>query len=278
LTDAWNEAFSDYPVPIEMTVDRFAERFARDGLSPSLSVVARVNGEIAGFVLNGVKDLEGRRVAWNGGTGISPRYRGRGIAHRMMEEAMEIYRQNGVEVATLEVLVDNQPAISLYEKWGYLKEKRLWTLSREGGIDSDCFSVKDDSVYRAVRGSAREVAGLPFYNRDVAWSMRYQNLFRGESVRILDENGETAGYALFQLWEREGEPKRVDLCQCETAPGRTDGEEIVRLALRSVFEPLDQPWHRRVPDFTTDNGWVISALKQAGFAVTAERYLMNRYF
>ena len=40
-----------------------------EGLSPRLSVVAFKNNEPVGIVKNGIREIDGKKVAWNCGTG-----------------------------------------------------------------------------------------------------------------------------------------------------------------------------------------------------------------
>lgn len=50
---------------------------------------------------------------------VSPRYRGRGIARRMLGKVEEIALRSGCCKLTLEVLEGNAPAINLYESAGF---------------------------------------------------------------------------------------------------------------------------------------------------------------
>ena len=56
-TEIWNQGFEGYFIQITMTVDSFLQRMALEGLSPAISVVAYVDGEPAGIVLNGVRHV-----------------------------------------------------------------------------------------------------------------------------------------------------------------------------------------------------------------------------
>lgn len=48
-----------------------------------------------------------------------PDYRGRGIAGRLLEHVLDVARQAGCSLATLEVRRSNVPAIALYERAGF---------------------------------------------------------------------------------------------------------------------------------------------------------------
>lgn len=52
------------------------------GIPLENSLAIYVDGEPAGFVMNGVRDVDGKKLAWNGGTGIAPVFRGQVLAER----------------------------------------------------------------------------------------------------------------------------------------------------------------------------------------------------
>src|SRR6185503_17480629 len=108
----WNEGFKGYFVDMTVSLDAYLRRFVGDGLSTEYSFIAFCDGKPAGFLLNGIRSNAGKRVAWNGGTGVSPEFRGQGIGKLLVEAALELYAEQGVEIATLEALINNEAAIS----------------------------------------------------------------------------------------------------------------------------------------------------------------------
>jgi ribosomal protein S18 acetylase RimI-like enzyme len=56
------------------------------------------------------------------GMGLIKDYRRQGIGTRLMERTMEAAKARGVERVELEVYASNKPAISLYEKRGFVHE------------------------------------------------------------------------------------------------------------------------------------------------------------
>jgi ribosomal-protein-alanine N-acetyltransferase len=91
----------------------------------SVSLVAKVNGEIIGFII-GIIYLER-----NSPTGhiltidISPIYRRKGIAQKLLQEIEKIFKEKGVKACRLEVREDNIAALRLYQKFGYKKVAKL---------------------------------------------------------------------------------------------------------------------------------------------------------
>jgi len=91
----------------------------------SVSLIARVNGEIAGFIV-GVIYLD--RKAVNGHIltiDVSPLHRRRGIGRVLLQEMEIIFAKGGVQACLLEVREDNAPALGLYRKLGYEEIGRL---------------------------------------------------------------------------------------------------------------------------------------------------------
>lgn len=56
---------------------------------------------------------------------IDRNLRGRGFAEKLMKESIEEMKINGVSSILLYVNIKNQPAISLYEKFGFRKTKKV---------------------------------------------------------------------------------------------------------------------------------------------------------
>ncbi|WHT49690.1 hypothetical protein QNH10_09470 [Sporosarcina thermotolerans] len=77
--DLFNRGFEGYIMPMNLSLDTFVGRFGNDGLSPALSVVAYDGADPIGFVLQGIREVDGQKISWNGGTGIIPEYRGGGL-------------------------------------------------------------------------------------------------------------------------------------------------------------------------------------------------------
>ena len=56
------------------------------------------------------------------GMGLLPDYRGKGIGHRLLLACLAKARANGITRVELEVRADNERAIKLYERMGFIRE------------------------------------------------------------------------------------------------------------------------------------------------------------
>jgi ribosomal-protein-alanine N-acetyltransferase len=91
----------------------------------AIGLVARVNGDIAGFIISQVEiendTLYGHIITVN----VAPTYRRKGIASKMLQETEAILKGKGITECHLEVREDNSAALKLYQKSGYQKIGRL---------------------------------------------------------------------------------------------------------------------------------------------------------
>jgi ribosomal-protein-alanine N-acetyltransferase len=91
----------------------------------SVSLVAKVNGEIVGFII-GMIYLERNSLTGHILTiDISPIHRQKGTAQKLLQEIEKIFTEKGVKACRLEVREDNIAALRLYQKFGYKKVAKL---------------------------------------------------------------------------------------------------------------------------------------------------------
>lgn len=138
LTDIYitfMDAFSDYPVAFHLTKEQFARKFVQKlNLDFSLSAGAHnYDGSLAGFIFTALSEYEGKLTAYNGGTGVRPRYRGNQLTTQMYEYLLPLLESKKVKQCVLEVLTSNERAIKAYERIGFKKTKyfKCYALSKQ---------------------------------------------------------------------------------------------------------------------------------------------------
>jgi ribosomal protein S18 acetylase RimI-like enzyme len=275
-TQVWNQGFSDYAFNMETGVDGFVRHLVNNSLSVQHSLLARVNGKPAGILLSGIKKINGTVHAWNGGTAVVPEFRGNGLGKRLMETALDIYREANVQIASLEVLTHNEKALSLYEQYGYRRLQKLSSFECAGVFSPGNLSKKQFSQYDFQIGQTGDVSQIPFYDTTAPWQAQW-NLIHAQSLLIRDPVGTVVCFALFKQSPKT-ENKQIRLYQCVLHPDVDQAEEILELALRTVFGPAELKAKRVAPDFVTRDPRVTGALLRLGFTVTADRYLMMKHF
>lgn len=270
-----NRGFEQYYSDMTTTMEGLIGSLHNNSIRPEHSVVAYADGKPVGFVFVGIKTVEGKKLAWNGGTGVFPEYRGRGIAKQMMIEVNRILKEEEVDRATLEVVTKNAHAIAAYEKGGFHIVDHLIGLTFADALPQPFYSGPLPSGYEAVYGKPAEAKRLSFYREKVAWDGMWHNLKHGESLIIRDDAGNAAGYALFvRSFQENGELSSVDLRQCEVDPAREDQEQIFRMLLAEVYGPYEHACRRSASNLITSTKIDVQLLKEAGFETRYEQYLM----
>lgn len=252
---AWNRGFEGYFVQLEMTPELFFNRLVNEGLSLEHSLVAFDGEEPVAIVLNGFRIIDGKKIAWNGGTGIAIDYRGRGVSNLVMEAALRVYADEEVEVATLEAIKENERAIRLYEKFGYETTDSLVYLN--GTLDLNTTSLPCESI------RPEQLPSFYFYKENVPWQCQWQSVKSGEAQIYFDGHQNPLGYSLFKrAWNQNGQLEKVFLYQLELFEEVTEesiksilttivGEQKTPVSVMTINASLSNP----VIQFLLDNGF-----------------------
>ena len=276
---AWNEGFQGYFVDMTLSLDGYLARLQRDGLSPENSFMAFCDNRPAGFLINGLRTIAGEKVAWNGGTGVSPEFRGRGLGKALLRATLDLYRDHGVAVATLEAISENESAISLYRQFGYEIIDRLTFLQHEGKIDSRSFASNDTNSFSVNPVAPQSAGKLSFYPRLVPWQAQWQSisLNNGEALVVSDADGVAVGYAFYKKKiDEQGKLASIVLYQCEVDPDCADAQSIVGRALQYLYAPLDLECSRTTHNLGASNLTVQRVLRECGFTPFIEQVHMVR--
>ena len=116
---AFQNAFSDYVEPFDLSVGQLQHMIERRGCDLNLSFGAFNDDELVGFTLNGIGDWNGLFTAYDTGTGIVKEFRKQGIATKIFNESLPVLRKNGIKQYLLEVIKTNSKAYDLYKKAGF---------------------------------------------------------------------------------------------------------------------------------------------------------------
>jgi ribosomal protein S18 acetylase RimI-like enzyme len=119
LHRAFLNAFSDYQVNVKLPLSEFQEMLQRRGFVQNASIGAFQNDKLVGFVLNGIRDWNGRLTSYDLGTGVIEMYRRQGITSNMFQNSKQLLQKMQVEQYLLEVIQTNTSAVQLYKKQGF---------------------------------------------------------------------------------------------------------------------------------------------------------------
>jgi ribosomal protein S18 acetylase RimI-like enzyme len=219
LAEIFNAGYEGYFTPFRL--DEAAFRFMVETWDDDLdaSHVAVVDGEPAGICKLAIRSERG----WIGGIGVAPAFRGRGVGEALMLGVLDEARTRGLREVWLEVLVQNEPAIRLYEKLGFehVRELQVWSLEPLVAV-SNYLPASAPRVHERIR--AERTWREP-------WQRADESVANYENVEALESDG---GAVLFR---RSGE--RASLLQ---------GVATDEAAARELLESL--------PDEATSLHWL----------------------
>lgn len=257
------KGFEGYFIPMNMSLDAYVAKLGNEGISPALSVVM-YDGEVPiGFVLQAVREERGQKIAWNGGTGIIPDYRGKKLGTVMMEQALKVLAEQEVTVATLEALSMNTPAIELYKKVGYSVVDTLYFLESEGVLPSNEelaneFSIKRLPAFQAIASDIFPT--MAPWQVDPAVTPKVG----GEAI-IAERDGEILAACLIRKRHTFGkEIEGVTLFQTNIKADTEEGERALQAVLQEGLL-FDQPIKRTTFNLLDTEQKAIPFLLSAGF-------------
>lgn len=259
----FNRGFEGYLLPMSLPFDTFVSRFGNEGLSPALSIIVFDGVDPIGFVLQGIKEVDGQKISWNGGTGIIPEYRGKKLGASMMEEAEKLIKEQHVSVATLEALSENKAAISLYEKCGYQVEDNLLFLSSTGIIDNQ---LPDIAGYEMIRIPAAQSIGTDLFPTIAPWQTDASITQKlGGEVVMITKNDEVQAACLIRKKSVFGnKTEGITLFQV-----KENGNEDALNKLLTYALEYNQSLNRTTYNFLSGNGRAVSSLMASGFEKTS---------
>lgn len=193
---AFEKAFDDYEIRFEKEEVRSMLR--RRGYNPTLSFAAFVNGSIVAFTLNGTGTFNGIPTAYDTGTGTVKEYRGRNLAGKIFNHSIPFLREAGISRYLLEVLQNNEKAISVYRRMNFEVTREFdcfgQTVDRIDSLDVNAGCLVGPVSLDAVRQSQQACDFVP------SWQNSIESIERGVSEltclgAFLD--GKMAGHCVF---------------------------------------------------------------------------------
>ena len=193
ITTAFNEAFSDYFIPLQFTNEGMATKMKGEGIEKSYSIGAFDGGRLVGFILHGFDTVGGVPTVYNAGTGVLPAYRGRGLTAALYRYCIPFLEAEGIRQHLLEVIDNNHHAKKIYETVGFQTVRKLAAFKCTSSVIADrSFDI-------------RPLASLPpadpaFVSVQPAWQNSTASIHRDkESHQLLGvfREGELVGYAAY---------------------------------------------------------------------------------
>ena len=148
---AFKSAFLNYPVPFELSEEHFRKKFIeklRINFVHSAGAFGQGQDALKAFVFTSISKYEGLLTAYNGGTGVIPEYRGKGITKQLFEYLIPRFKNEQIGQCILEVLMDNHHAIEVYQQIGFSISRNFKCYKLNPG---NSVSMKENSDIKILR-------------------------------------------------------------------------------------------------------------------------------
>ena len=154
LAGLFTAGYEGYYLPVSLDEDAFSYMASTWDYDLEASRVARDSGEPVGLCMLGRRGEDG----WIGGVGVVAGRRGRGIGRQLMDAVAGEAARLGVKRLWLEVLVQNEPAIALYDALGYrrVRELEVWTLEPLAFQKHSARAVEASVAHERIQAARRE--------------------------------------------------------------------------------------------------------------------------
>lgn len=91
----------------------------------AIALLARINGEVAGFIIGMIEDYGTTKVGHVYTIDVSVKHRRRGVGIKLLKKMESMFLMRDAETSYLEVRIDNQAARRLYRGQGYVEMEPL---------------------------------------------------------------------------------------------------------------------------------------------------------
>ena len=244
LVQFLNQGFEDYLVPVQFNTTTFLNMLRKDGIDLSASSVLIHEDQPCGIALIARRGWSSRLAAM----GIARQTRGKGAGSWFMDELIRQSSQRGDREMVLEVIEQNEPAVKLYQKFGFQAVRRLIGLIRKQAEESQQSALEDLDL----RDVSRLVSqyGIP----NLPWQLSAESIaqlnpparaYRKEQAYIALSNPGAEHVAIWSLLvepESRGKGCAGDLIRSVIAdhPGKTwHVPAILPEEIGGVFEKAD---------------------------------------
>jgi GNAT superfamily N-acetyltransferase len=269
---AWNTGFEGYFFDATMDVDRFAARLGNENISADLSIVAFDENIPVGLLLSGHKSVNGNKIAWNGGTGVASDYRRKGIGKLLLDRALELYEEAGVHLSTLEAISENERAIALYKLKGYKVAESVIHLTAKTMPEFESVSE-----YQAIYNTSSEAQFIPIYQSDTPWQSQWWCMKEGQTVQLLNIDGETVAYGMFKRNHAEdGALESIVVTHCFVQMEAEKAEVLLESLFSYLFPPSVSAYQCTVAFFPTSRKEIYEFLLEKGFTKKVEQVWMKK--
>lgn len=131
LAQCINRAFSDYALNISVDEHMLKRLYVEQNVDLSLSFGAFDGDELVGVIINAFGVYGGVKAVFDVATGVVPEHRSSGVFSKLFDYGEKRLGECGIDKYFLEVLQQNEKAIHIYSKKGFIKCREFSVLMCE---------------------------------------------------------------------------------------------------------------------------------------------------
>ncbi|GGI11490.1 GNAT family N-acetyltransferase [Gottfriedia solisilvae] len=200
FTTCFNDAFSDYIIPFKVSPHYLAERFTGAGIHYNLSFGVFSQDKQVAFIMHGIEEHNGEKIAFDIGTGVIPPYRGKRLVAQIYNYAIPILKQHNVQKCLLEVIQTNEKAIKVYNNLGFQIKRELSCFKGSIRIDPPPSTTPKHICIATVSPNKFDWSiAHAFWNFEPSWEQSVQAILRNPhlyDVITISEQNTIYGYAV----------------------------------------------------------------------------------
>src|SRR5690606_30072127 len=93
ILEVFNNAFSDYSIPMKLDRKAFEWKVMAEGIDYASSVGIFNNGKPVSFILHGLDEFNGHKRVFNAATGVVPTERGQHLVDKMYNYILPVLKK-----------------------------------------------------------------------------------------------------------------------------------------------------------------------------------------
>lgn len=176
IFDSFNKAFKDYEMQVNKS--ELQTMLQRRGFIPELSFAAFKKDKIISFTFNGIGTFNGKKTAYDTGTGTIEEFRGQGLASRIFQYSIPFLKEAGISQYLLEVLQHNSKAVSVYQKLGFQVNREFnYFVEKMENIKIQSKTPKTEFKIKSI-DLATAQSSLDFFDFNPSWQNSFESIFR----------------------------------------------------------------------------------------------------
>ncbi len=211
----WQEAFGDS--------DAFTDLFFREGYSPDRCHYIAENGLPVSALYWFDCELQGQKIAYIYGVATLKSHRGKGLAHRLLEETHEILRNRGYSGG---ILVPSKPELfDFYRQFGYRTATTVARISCAQGDSPVPLREITPAEYTRLRRAYLPDGGVVQEGQCVPFLQGYCKFYTGEDFLLICEVLPEELCAQELLGNAQAAPGILRALNCPKGRFRTPGKD-----------------------------------------------------